>query len=66
MPIVFERSITDATPVEPGRTVTVRGDRIVAIDASSPPAGSLVVDGRGDYLAPGLSDSHVHLTTDMR
>ena len=55
----------DRDQVEPGRTVTVRGDRIVAIGASSPPDGSLVVDGRGGYLAPGLTDSHVHLTTDM-
>jgi imidazolonepropionase-like amidohydrolase len=51
--------------VDPGRTVVVRGHRIVAIDASSPPAGSLVIDGNGGFLAPGLTDSHVHLTTDM-
>jgi imidazolonepropionase-like amidohydrolase len=55
----------DREHVEPARTVTVRGGRIVAIDASTPPSGHLVVDGTGRYLTPGLTDSHVHLTTDM-
>jgi imidazolonepropionase-like amidohydrolase len=55
----------DREQIEPGRTVTVRGDRIVAIDDSTPPAEHFVVDGSGGYLVPGLTDSHVHLTTDM-
>jgi hypothetical protein len=50
--------------VEPGQTVVVRGDRIVAIrpagDASIP-KGAVVIDGAGRYLVPGLTDAHVHL-----
>jgi hypothetical protein len=46
--------------------VSVKGNRIVAIGSSSPPPdGALLVDGTGRYLLPGLTDSHVHLTTDM-
>ena len=55
----------DREGVEPGQTVVVHGDRIVAISPSSPPNDAVVVDGTGRYLLPGLTDSHVHLTTDM-
>src|SRR5688572_19534182 len=51
--------------VVPGQTVIVQGDRIVAIGELSPPSGAVVVNGSGQYLLPGLTDSHVHLTTDM-
>lgn len=48
-------------------TVTIRGDRIESIAASS--AASVkkkarVVDGRGKWLMPGLADMHVHLEND--
>jgi imidazolonepropionase-like amidohydrolase len=46
-----------------GQTVVVDGRRIAAVGASGtirPPAGSLVVDGRGKFLIPGLWDMHVH------
>jgi imidazolonepropionase-like amidohydrolase len=55
----------DREGVEAGQTVVVRGNRIAAIGPSSPPNGAAVVDGTGRYLLPGLTDSHVHLTTDM-
>src|SRR5262249_16438132 len=58
----------DTDRVEPARTVIVDADRIVAIGASADvpvPPGATVVDGAGRYLVPGLTDAHVHLTTDM-
>ena len=58
----------DRERIEADQTVVVRGDRIVAIGHSSvlqPPGNAHVVDGHGRYLLPGLTDSHVHLTTDM-
>lgn len=48
----------------PNRTVVVRNGRIDAIGPSArlpPPAGARVIDGRGRYLMPALSDAHVHL-----
>ena len=54
--------------IEPGQTVIVSADRIVAIGVSSEvqvPQGAVVIDGSGRYLVPGLTDAHVHLTTDM-
>jgi adenine deaminase len=43
----------------------VEAGRIVWVEPSSQasvPAGALVVDGRGKYLVPGLTDAHVHLS----
>jgi hypothetical protein len=51
--------------VQPDQTVVVQGDRIVAVNSAKAPAGATVVDGTGLFLLPGLTDSHVHLTTDM-
>ncbi len=54
--------------VEPGQTVIVRGDRIAVIGPSADvrlPQGATVIEGAGRYLVPGLTDAHVHLTTDM-
>ena len=47
---------------KPDMTVTVRGDRIAAIERSSSKnlKGVQVVDGRGKFLIPGLWDMHVH------
>ena len=42
----------------------VRGDRIVCAGSAGEclvPKGARVVDGQGQYLIPGLIDSHVHL-----
>jgi len=54
----------DGEHVEPGQTVLVRGDRIVAIGAAAEiavPTDATIVDGTGRYLLPGLVDAHVHL-----
>jgi hypothetical protein len=53
--------------IEPQRTVLIAGDRITAIAAAGAavvPPGATIVDGTGRYLLPGLTDAHVHLTTD--
>ena len=46
----------------PNATVTVQGNKIVAVNTkkSSPVAGSVVVDGTGKYLMPGMTDAHIH------
>jgi hypothetical protein len=60
-------SIAEAA-VLTNQTVVVRGDRITAVGASAAvpiPDGARVVAGGGRYVVPGLTDAHVHLTTDM-
>lgn len=50
--------------VLPGQTVVVEGKRIVQTGPASSirlPAGTLKIDGRGDFLMPGLADMHVHM-----
>ena len=48
-----------------GRTVVVRRDEIVSVEASGAPVeADRVIDGSGRYLIPGLWDMHVHLTYD--
>ncbi|MCU1687227.1 MAG: hypothetical protein JWQ81_7966 [Amycolatopsis sp.] len=59
--------VTGARP-RPDQTVLVQGDRITQLGRSSDvriPAGMTVVDLRGKYLIPGLSDMHVHSDTDQ-
>src|SRR5262245_4613632 len=54
----------DSEGVQPRRTVVVRGDRIIGVGASDQvnvPRDAMVIDGAGQYLVPGLTDSHVHL-----
>ena len=63
-------AIVDATviPMDPDgalphQTVIVRGDRIAAVGpvASTPvPAGATTIDGKGEWVIPGLVDMHVH------
>ena len=48
----------------PGQTVVVEGQRITRTGPASSirlPAGTLKIDGRGNFLMPGLVDMHVHL-----
>jgi imidazolonepropionase-like amidohydrolase len=54
----------DSDRVLPHRTVLVRNGRIAAIarsDRLDLPPSARVVDGRGRYLMPGLTDLHIHL-----
>ena len=51
----------------PDQTVVIRDGRIAALgssDALPAPAGAKVVDGTGQFLAPGFADMHVHLYTE--
>src|SRR5262245_830176 len=59
-------TVIDATgaPAKPDMTVVITGNRIATIGAARNvvvPRGAQVVDGKGQYLIPGLWDMHVHL-----
>ena len=66
--------ITDVTIVSPESldhiekgSILIENGRIVSVErsrskAAKKPAGVTVVSGRGQFLIPGLIDSHVHLT----
>jgi imidazolonepropionase-like amidohydrolase len=61
-------TLIDGSGVAPrtGITIVIEGDRIVTIGGTGAvqvPAAAVVVDGRGKFLIPGLSDMHVHLGT---
>jgi hypothetical protein len=43
-----------------GQTVLVTGDRIIGVGTTAIPAGAQIIEGRGQYLIPGLWDMHVH------
>ena len=54
----------DHEGVEQGRTVLVRGDRIVAVGSRyevKVPSDAVAIDGTGQYIVPGLTDAHVHV-----
>ena len=65
--------ITDVTIVSPERldhiergSVLIEGGRIARVDRSGRapvPAGASVISGHGQFLIPGLIDSHVHLAS---
>ena len=48
-----------------GRTIVIRGERIVAVaspdDKVEMPADAVRIDGRGRFALPGLIDAHVHV-----
>jgi hypothetical protein len=51
----------------PTQRVTVRGEKIVSVEAESgqaTPVGAQVIDGTGKVLLPGLWDMHQHLYPD--
>ena len=52
-------------PPRPGSTVTVEGNRIVAVEgasATTPRAGDRVLDLAGKTLMPGMASCHFHAT----
>lgn len=54
----------DAGSMLPEHTVLLRGDRILAVgpvDEVVAPRRARILDGRGRYLIPGLTDTHVHI-----
>ena len=63
-------AITNVTVIDmvssvpkPYSTVVVTGNRITAVgpaETTDVPSGATVVDGTGQYLMPGLWDTHVH------
>lgn len=62
-------AITDVTVVDtrtgslrPHQTVTVRDGLIASVETGSPPKELSVVDGRGQFLIPGLWDMVTHLS----
>jgi imidazolonepropionase-like amidohydrolase len=53
------------TPPQPDMTVLITGDRISAVGKSAiieVPSDANQIDGRGQFMIPGLWDMHVHLT----
>jgi len=65
--------ITDATIISPENldhigqgSVLIENGRIVSVEQNKrakKPAGATVVSGKGQFLIPGLIDSHVHLAS---
>jgi imidazolonepropionase-like amidohydrolase len=57
--------VTDGK-VRPDTTVTIEGNRVVSVSPSTAgnPKRGLVVEGRGQYLIPGLWDMHTHVYFD--
>src|ERR1700730_12055725 len=56
-----------ASPLERGKDVVIRGDKIVHITdaaSSAPKNCKRIIDGTGKYLMPGLTDMHVHLPSE--
>ena len=62
--LISNVTVIDGTgrPPQPGRSVLIQGDKIVAIrDHDIPTPGATKIDGRGKFLIPGLIDTHIHL-----
>ena len=69
-PSFCQTYITNVTVVDvdkqrlvPGQTVIITGDIISATGPSNKvkiPSGATVIEGKGKYLMPGLTDAHVH------
>jgi len=52
----------DGTQMLPGRTVLLANRKIISIAQNTDiPDGVQIIDGRGQFLIPGLVDSHIHL-----
>jgi len=66
-PLLIENvTVLSAEQPQPlgNRNVLVRDGRIVAVSAKpiAAPAGARRLDGTGKYLAPGITDAHVHVS----
>jgi imidazolonepropionase-like amidohydrolase len=66
---IINATVIDGTGAQPapGRTLLVRGGRIVRIGTVAEvrvPRGARVLDARGAYAVPGLWDMHVHALWD--
>jgi imidazolonepropionase-like amidohydrolase len=64
--VIKDVTVIDATgaAAQPGQTVVISGGRIEQVGPSRKvriPAGARVIDGKGQFLIPGLWDMHVHL-----
>jgi len=65
--------VTDVTIISPESldhiekgSVLIEGDRIITVErrqTAKRPIGATVVSGEGQFLIPGLIDSHVHVTS---
>jgi hypothetical protein len=67
---IISVSIVDVAhgSVHRDQTVLVEGDRIAVVGdayAVEVPAGTVVIDGNGKFLIPGLWDMHVHTGSDQ-
>lgn len=72
---VMAFAITNVTLIDmvnsdpkPHSTVVVTGNRITAVgptDGTDVPRGATIVDGTGQFLMPGLWDTHVHASRDL-
>jgi imidazolonepropionase-like amidohydrolase len=53
----------DSERVQADQTVRLDGDRIASVSATTRrrPNCGRVIDGRGQYLTPGLNDMHIHV-----
>lgn len=70
-PLAITLAITDVTLIDvergeriPRQTVLIAGKRIHAVapaERTRVPAGAHVIDGRGQFLVPGLIDTHLHV-----
>ena len=59
----------DINRVIKGQTVVIEGREITVIGAASEvavPEGSIVIDGEGRYLIPGLAEMHAHVPSQSR
>jgi imidazolonepropionase-like amidohydrolase len=60
---VLPMTDTSGSTVTPHQTIIVTGGRITWVGPNADarvPAGATVIEGRGQYVMPGLADMHVH------
>jgi imidazolonepropionase-like amidohydrolase len=53
--------MTSAGAILRNQTVVVRDGRIVSVSAAKAPAGATIINGRGKFHMPGLSEMHAHI-----